>query len=353
MLRFGGGGRIDSTRELSDGAKHWSQHGPQAPSLSLPQSRICHPPSPQAQRALREECEVKGETLVPCWIEARQAVTYLTASNLPNRLHGQRRPLLLYTSTPVNLDRVIFPLCPDHLIILLEYNVLRGCLENRRLLTEAFRDKADHKGITVHLGSSHTVNGRDKGGRSGHESDEGDGREWSSTAPTVLPAIDDTAHLARLLPPSLRPTLLQSTVPHAAWIDILPHPVLRDNLILATTSTGEGTTQPSQEFDPDALWTDTVGDLFFETGPSSNNRLTSLPSSSEQVEEVADAVFAGGIVWSPPWDVSGWELSEGFWRKWGWMMEGCAGEILEATNRWRRRRGEEELQIQIGSLSCV
>jgi hypothetical protein len=47
--------------------------------------------------------------------------------------------------------------------------------------------------------------------------------------------------------------------------------------------------------------------------------------------------------WETPWDVKGWEVSKGFWSKWGGLMlRGCV-EVLDATNEWRRRRGDEEL----------
>ena len=80
-------------------------------------------------------------------------------------------------------------------------------------------------------------------------------------------------------------------------------------------------------FDEDELWSDTIGGLF-EGFPQ---------SESEQ---------RGVIVWSPPWHVSGWELSEGFLRKWGWSFKGFE-DMLEATNKWRAMRGEDPLVIEI------
>jgi hypothetical protein len=59
-----------------------------------------------------------------------------------------------------------------------------------------------------------------------------------------------------------------------------------------------------------------------------------------------DAAERGVIAWSPPWDISGWEVSEGFLKKWGWLLGGC-DEVLEATNPWRRMRGEEDLVVEI------
>ncbi|RYO89832.1 hypothetical protein DL762_003016 [Monosporascus cannonballus] len=113
-----------------------------------------------------------------------------------------------------------------------------------------------------------------------------------------------------LLPSTLLPTILQQTVPHGDWIDLFPFPEGRDRLIRAA-----GT------FDEDELWADCIGGLY-EGFPD------------DEVER------RGIIAWSPPWDITGWEMSEGFLRKWGWLFKGLPG-ALEATNRWRMERGEE------------
>lgn len=51
----------------------------------------------------------------------------------------------------------------------------------------------------------------------------------------------------------------------------------------------------------------------------------------------------GLIVWGDPWEAKNWEVTEGFVRRWGWMMKGCWEGILEATNFWRGIRGEGPL----------
>ena len=190
-------------------------------------------------------------------------------SGIPNSAMSHRSPTA----------RIIFPLSSDHLITLLQFNVLRGSLTNRRLLDSLLSIPSD---------------------------------ECSSTMLSILP--DPSSPQA--LPPSLYPTALQRTLPHEAWIDIVPHPVWRDNLILA-----------QGKFDADELWSDTIGGLF-----------EGFPSS--ELEQ------RGVIAWSPPWHVSGWEISEGFWRKWGWCFKGCR-EALEATNRWRKERDEEPLDFEV------
>lgn len=113
-----------------------------------------------------------------------------------------------------------------------------------------------------------------------------------------------------LIPSTLLPTTLQQTVPHGDWIDMFPSPEGRDRLIRAA-----GT------FDEDELWADCIGGLF-EGYPD------------DEIER------RGIIAWSPPWDITGWEMTEGFLRKWGWLLKGLPG-WMEATNRWRIERSEE------------
>ena len=226
---------------------------------------------------------VKTEPEIPCWVEDEQSVTTFPVSKAYafNSITNPLIPCESTTPSPATLDqspppRIIFPLSPDHLITLLQYNVLRGCLTNRHLLSC--------------LKPTYLTN------------------ECSSAALAIVPSPSKT----QAIPPSLYPTVLQRTVPHEDWIDIIPHPVWRDNFIRAI-----GT------FDEDELWADTVGGLF-----------EGFPDSETERR--------GVIAWSPAWHVGGWELSEGFWRKWRWSLEGCE-DVLEATNSWRNKRGEKPL----------
>lgn len=57
----------------------------------------------------------------------------------------------------------------------------------------------------------------------------------------------------------------------------------------------------------------------------------------------------GLIVWSDPWSVSAWELSEGFVRKWGLLLKGC-DELVEATNYWRLVRGKSPVALSVWTL---
>ncbi|KAL3446178.1 hypothetical protein BJX65DRAFT_131420 [Aspergillus insuetus] len=226
------------------------------------------------------------ETLVECWDMAQQSVAAIPALHI-KQLFNARNPLLL----PPEQDgcrnqqrqskNFIFPLCPDHLITLLQYNALRALATNRALTNQLLTTPLSCTEEVIH----------------------------------VLPYPTTHQHTLSL-PASLIPTTLQQTIPHGDWIDLFPSPEGRDRLIRAT-----GT------FDEDELWEDCIGGLF-EGFPDDEMKQRGL------------------IAWSPPWDVSGWEMSEGFVRKWGWLVRSVPG-MLEATNRWRGLRGETVLGWEV------
>ncbi|OIW23230.1 hypothetical protein CONLIGDRAFT_141662 [Coniochaeta ligniaria NRRL 30616] len=190
---------------------------------------------------------IKSEPLVECWDEERQSVSTLPASSV-KQLYHLRNPLLPDKPRKPQ-SNMIFPLSPDHLITLLQFNALRALAVNRTLISGILTTPLDCADEIIH----------------------------------VIPYPTKP----QLLPPSLLPTALQQTVPHGEWIDMFPCPEGRDSLIR-----GAGT------FDEDDLWADCVGGLY-EGFPD------------DEVER------RGIIAWSPPWDITGWEMSEGFWRKWG------------------------------------
>ena len=111
------------------------------------------------------------------------------------------------------------------------------------------------------------------------------------------------------LPGTLKPTPLQQSSKHDSWIDLLPSPRWRDNAI-----------RLQDMFSQHDLCSDILGGL-----------------SGRQ-----NKVHAGTLVWSDPWDPNGWEISEGFSKKWGFLIEGC-DDLFRSTNRWREIRGEEPL----------
>lgn len=117
-------------------------------------------------------------------------------------------------------------------------------------------------------------------------------------------------------PASLLPTPLQQETPHERWIDLMPVPRMRDNAIRWTG-----------RFSARELCEDMVGGLYpnFDPARVENN---------------------GFLVWADPWDVSGWEVTAGFVRKWGFLLEGCH-DVVAATNAWRALRDEDPLVWEV------
>jgi len=129
-------------------------------------------------------------------------------------------------------------------------------------------------------------------------------------SPFVKPVHpEDTLLSLHSLPLALRPTKSQCQTPHHPWLDLLPDPVMRDNLI-----------RESGGYDEGELCDDLIG-LFS-----------------------ASAERNGLIVWGEPWDPSGWEVTKPFLKHWGWVLRGC-DELLQATNYWREKRGEPPLNF--------
>jgi hypothetical protein len=115
-------------------------------------------------------------------------------------------------------------------------------------------------------------------------------------------------------PPSLQPTELQKALPHESWIDVIPYANLRDNILLYQDS-----------IDADDLCNDFLGGMY---------------------EGVGDVQGRGMVLWGEPWCTTGWEISEGFARKWSFLLDGC-NDLIESTNRWRGSRGEERLVFEV------
>ncbi|SPO07207.1 uncharacterized protein DNG_09901 [Cephalotrichum gorgonifer] len=167
-----------------------------------------------------------------------------------------------------------FPLSLDHLIPLVQYNLVRASLTNAFILS-------------IHVPGNMCA------------------KVWERMPRFPAPPT---------VPDSLAPTPLQLSVPHDVWIDLLPDRTLRDNTLRALGV-----------IDLCALQRDLTG---YMCGGNDNPE------------------FMGILVWSDPWCADGWELSEGFVRKWSILLQGC-WELIAATNRWRAKRGEEPLAIEL------
>lgn len=166
------------------------------------------------------------------------------------------------------------------------------------------------------------------------------------------------------LPPALMPTHIQQQIPHLGWVDLFPYPRLRDSLILALEA---------NRIDQDAFMMDLVGEAFeslcsvgeveddqeTQLGAHDPKRTHSGPESGLASIDSGEKAAAndskpketwsgdpGLVSWSDPWDINGWEITEAFAKKWGWLLQGC-GDIVVATNMWRDIRGEDPLTVKV------
>lgn len=139
--------------------------------------------------------------------------------------------------------------------------------------------------------------------------------DWNAISPFNKqgPALGLTSSQRTIeWPTNLQPTQLQTTIEHHPWVDLFPWPRLRDNLLQAF--------EHPEICDEDELCHDIC-------------EYNDLDGQSML------------IVWGSPWDPRSWEFGPKFLRKWGWLLSGC-GEILEATNYWRLKRGEKPLTFK-------
>ena len=116
----------------------------------------------------------------------------------------------------------------------------------------------------------------------------------------------------RNYPGQLAPTLLQKSIKHHPWLDLLPIPGLRDNILRGIEA---------GLLDEECLCQELVCDLL-------NLDATSKPSL---------------MIWGDSWDISGWEFSPDFFRKWACLLAGSP-EVWRATNYWRAKRCEMRLE---------
>ncbi|KAF5708964.1 hypothetical protein FMUND_10339 [Fusarium mundagurra] len=183
-----------------------------------------------------------------------------------------------------------FPLPSDHLLHLIQYNVFRAFLSNKRTLNTISLD--------------------------------------SRICSVYGPCLDDTTRYPPNpnIPPSLAPTTLQLTQYHFPWINILPFPRVRDNIIRC-----EG------RFDNWELWQDLVGYnmrnaaatwqrgtpvTFSAPAPRLEQPPTLIAKNYVDMDELT-AERNGLIIWGEPHDMQNWEATPSFLKKWSWIVEGC------------------------------
>ena len=106
------------------------------------------------------------------------------------------------------------------------------------------------------------------------------------------------------VPHSLNPTNLQLSTFHHPYLDTIASPSLRNNILIATLR-------------------------------------------EDQEEQLCMDLHSNGsiTVWgSQPWSSMGWEVSQNFADRWGWILD---GETIRCSNFWRMERGEAPLHIQL------
>ncbi|KAL4921512.1 hypothetical protein BDW62DRAFT_174813 [Aspergillus aurantiobrunneus] len=145
----------------------------------------------------------------------------------------------------------------------------------------------------------------------------------SEPVDTVTKANTVTAVQAmfkKTLKPDMRPNKEQITISHHPYIDILPFPTVRKNLI-----THQG------EFDEDEFYHDTLTGLVCWGGAGVGNKDRNLS--------------AGKASTGTPWDSRSWEAQVWFLKKYWSLLGGEDGELVRQTDWWRGIRGEDALDI--------
>ncbi|KAH8752983.1 hypothetical protein F5883DRAFT_575439 [Diaporthe sp. PMI_573] len=222
----------------------------------------------------------------------------------------------VHTQMSLTLPSFIFPLSTDHLLHLIQYNVFRAFVSNKRTLN------------TLLTGWT-------------------DAPRSPTTCPISGPYRDDTTvyPLNPNIPSSLFPTRLQQARLHSLWINLIPFPRVRDNLI-----------EHEGSFDHWELLQDLIGELM-SMRPAVKRRDTprtitvadpktmwTLPPTAPRDEDEVTAGRNGLIVWGEPYDMHSWEATPSFLEKWAWAVEGC-DELVKCSNRWRLMRGEEPMRL--------
>ena len=123
-------------------------------------------------------------------------------------------------------------------------------------------------------------------------------------AVSPLTLINPNPQLPTMLPHTLSPTNLQLRTLHHPYLDVIASPSLRDNILIATLS--------GQQEDQLCIDLHTNGSI---------------------------------MVWgNHPWSSLGWEVSQEFADRWGWLLD---GETIRTSNFWRMERGDVPLHIDI------
>lgn len=126
----------------------------------------------------------------------------------------------------------------------------------------------------------------------------------------------DKAPSQSSLPFNLQPTELQQKESHHPWLDLIPFPRFRDNVLHKLAC--------SKEWDETELCEDLTGVGKFQLSCSR----------------------PGLMIWGEnSWDAHNWEVTDEFAHKWHDVLDGC-WDLIASSNVWRKRRGEALLHFK-------
>lgn len=131
-------------------------------------------------------------------------------------------------------------------------------------------------------------------------------------------AICTVQGIFKTLKPDLRPSSEQITVNHHPYIDILPFPTLRKNLITH-----------QEEIDEDGFFHDMLTGLVCWGGAGIRRK------------DRQDST--GYASTGAPWDVRSWEAKVWFLKKYWTLLGGEDGELVRQSEWWRSMRGDDKL----------
>ena len=124
----------------------------------------------------------------------------------------------------------------------------------------------------------------------------------------------------KTLKPDLRPSSEQITVDHHPYIDVLPFPTLRKNLITH-----------QERIDEDGFFHDVLTGLVCWGGAGIGRK--------DRQNATGDASTG------TPWDVRSWEAKVWFLKKYWNLLGGEDGELVRQSEWWRSMRGDDTVEI--------
>jgi hypothetical protein len=136
--------------------------------------------------------------------------------------------------------------------------------------------------------------------------------------------VQTVQSLFKTLKPNLRPSREQITIQHPSYIDILPFPTLRKNMI-----------KNQENFDEDEFFEDMTTGLVCWGGSGIGKKERNLSTGSASS--------------GTPWDVRSWEAKASFLRKYWNFLGGDEGELVQQSEWWRNIRGDDDIELPLDS----